>query len=188
MFLLKTHETGGGKGVATVAMLGKLSSVALKDSEDFQSWYVRVKPSSGGRESLERDLFRFGYLKKKWTGFKKNSDELSFSARKDRVIKEQLDLMKDDPEVKRLQSSVDHDLYPFGYDETFDEEPDSSCNLDLFQVDSKVIVKFTLHAMNFKFPDYGCRMQALYLVTDDSENPDEPMFEISKKKRRDPDG
>lgn len=54
-------------------------------------------------------------------------------------MKDQVGLMEDDPEVERLQILVERDLYPFGYDGTFEDEPDPGCDLGIFQADAKVI-------------------------------------------------
>lgn len=93
---------------------------------------------------------------------------LSFSTVKARVKAEQLRLLEEygDPEMGRLQELVNQDVYPFDHDEIACLEPNSSCDVDRFQRDVRVVVKFTVHSVDLaksQKPDYFFRMQSLSL-------------------------
>ena len=97
---------------------------------------------------------------------------LSFLIVRAQIVKKQLKLLKDydDSNVDKLQRLINEDIYLFEYNDDVFVNSNSNCKIKRFQKDVKMMMKFTVHFVDFiksKMSDYFFKMQSLYLMNDD---------------------
>ena len=100
-------------------------------------------------------------------------------------MQKQLELLKnyENSDVDKLQKLINENIYSFKYDDVACVNSDSNCEIDRFQKNVKVMMKFTIHFVDLvkskKF-DYFLKMQSLYLMNDDVAD----LMKTSRKRRK----
>ena len=184
--VLRVTKHNDERNVATIAMLKRIKWTNLKNfSDEYKSWNVKISFNDDDREFFEKKLKEFEKLNEKWNDFSADFILLSFSIVRVRIVQKQLELLKDyeNSDVDRLQKLINENIYSFEYDDVACVNSDSSCEIDRFQKNVKVMMKFTIHFVDLvkskKF-DYFLRMQSLYLMNDDAAD----LMKISRKRRK----
>ena len=174
------------RDVATIAMLKKIKWANLKNfSDEYKNWNVKISFNDDDREFFEKKLKEFEKLNEKWNDFSADFILLSFSIVRVRIVQKQLELLKnyENSDVDRLQKLINENIYSFEYDDVACVNSDSSCEIDRFQKNVKVMMKFTIHFVDLvkskKF-DYFLKMQSLYLMNDDVAD----LMKTSRKRRK----
>ena len=100
-------------------------------------------------------------------------------------MQKQLKLLKnyENSDIDKLQKLIDENIYSFKYNDIACVNSNSNCEIERFQKNVKVMIKFTIYFVNFikskKF-DYFLKMQSLYLMNDDIVD----LMKISRKRRK----
>ena len=171
---MKVTNYNNEQSVATIAMLKRIKWTNLKNfNDEYKSWNVKIIFNNNDRKLLEKKLKEFEKLNEKWNKFSKNFILLSFSIVKVRIAQNQLELLKNykKSDVDKLQKLIDENIYSFEYNDVACVNSNSNCEIERFQKDVKVMIKFTIYFVDFikskKF-DYFLKMQSLYLMNDDT--------------------
>ena len=124
-------------------------------------------------------------MNEKWNEFSTNFILLSFSIVKARIVQKQIKLLKnyENSDVDRWQKLINENIYLFEYDDVACVNSNSNCEIDRFQKNVKMMMKFTIHFVDLvkskKF-DYFLRMQSLYLMNNDTAD----LMKTSRKRRK----